>query len=107
MIVTTTNKYAVAANQVMMAPVKLLTAIRNPWFCNLHFSRTLYQGNPDRNHNLWNTVCIERYILHNAGATGMSLHINLTLTMRKYEAYLAIPPPPKKTYFIHLKLKGI
>jgi hypothetical protein len=25
---------------------------------------TLYQGNPDRKHKLWNIVSIERYILH-------------------------------------------
>jgi hypothetical protein len=25
---------------------------------------TLYQGNPDRNHKLWDTVSSERYILH-------------------------------------------
>ena len=25
---------------------------------------TLYQGNPDRNHTLWNIVSSERYILH-------------------------------------------
>jgi hypothetical protein len=25
---------------------------------------TLYQGNPDRNHMLWNIVSSERYILH-------------------------------------------
>jgi hypothetical protein len=25
---------------------------------------TLYQGNPDRNHKLWNMVSSERYILH-------------------------------------------
>ena len=25
---------------------------------------TLYQGNADRNHKLWNIVAIERYILH-------------------------------------------
>jgi hypothetical protein len=25
---------------------------------------TLYQGNPDRNHKLWNIVSSERYILH-------------------------------------------
>jgi hypothetical protein len=24
----------------------------------------LYQGNPDRNHKLWNIVSSERYILH-------------------------------------------
>ena len=25
---------------------------------------TLYQGNPDRNHKLWNITSTERYILH-------------------------------------------
>jgi len=25
---------------------------------------TLYQGNPDKNHKLWNIVSTERYILH-------------------------------------------
>jgi hypothetical protein len=25
---------------------------------------TLYQGNPDRNHKLWDVVSTERYILH-------------------------------------------
>jgi hypothetical protein len=25
---------------------------------------TLHQGNPDRNHKLWNIVSTERYILH-------------------------------------------
>ena len=25
---------------------------------------TLYQGNPDKNHKLWNIVSSERYILH-------------------------------------------
>jgi hypothetical protein len=25
---------------------------------------TLYQGNPDRNQKLWNTISSERYILH-------------------------------------------
>jgi hypothetical protein len=25
---------------------------------------TIYQGNPDRNHGLWNIVSTERYILH-------------------------------------------
>jgi hypothetical protein len=25
---------------------------------------TLYQGNPDRNHKLWNIISSERYILH-------------------------------------------
>jgi hypothetical protein len=43
---------------------------------------TLYQGNPDRNHKLWNIVSSERYILH-AGAAGMLLHINGKFTMEK------------------------
>jgi hypothetical protein len=28
------------------------------------FAATLYQGNPDRNHKLWNMLSYERYILH-------------------------------------------
>jgi hypothetical protein len=40
---------------------------------------TLHQGNPDRNHKLWNIVSTERYILPYAGAAGMLIHINLTL----------------------------
>jgi hypothetical protein len=28
---------------------------------------TLYQGNPDRNHKLWNSVSSEKYILHKLG----------------------------------------
>ena len=35
---------------------------------------TLYQGNPDRNHMLWNIVSTERYIPY-ASAAGMLLHI--------------------------------
>ena len=30
----------------------------------LHVAATLYQGNPDRNYKLWNSVSSERYILH-------------------------------------------
>ena len=35
---------------------------------------TLYQGNSDRNHKLWNIVSIERYILPYTGASGMLLY---------------------------------
>ena len=27
-------------------------------------AETLYQGNPDRNHKLWNTIATKIYILH-------------------------------------------
>jgi len=39
---------------------------------------TLYQGNPDRNHKLWNIVSTERYIQYTpyAGAAGMLILIN-------------------------------
>ena len=39
---------------------------------------TLYQGNPDRNHKLWNMprVSTERLYTPYAGAAGMLLHIN-------------------------------
>jgi ABC-type sulfate transport system substrate-binding protein len=33
------------------------------YFASL-LAATLYQGNPDRNHRLWNIVLAERYILH-------------------------------------------
>jgi hypothetical protein len=36
----------------------------------------LYQGNPDRNHKLWNIVSTETYNITYAGAAGMLLHIN-------------------------------
>jgi hypothetical protein len=36
----------------------------------------LYQGNPDRNHKLWNIVSTETYNIPYAGAAGMLLHIN-------------------------------
>jgi hypothetical protein len=37
---------------------------RNPWFIASLLAAILYQGNPDRNHKLWNIVSSERYILH-------------------------------------------
>jgi hypothetical protein len=39
-------------------------------------AQTLYQGNPDMYHRIWNIVSTERY----AGAAGMLLHINGKLT---------------------------
>jgi hypothetical protein len=38
----------------------------------IYKTTTLYQGSPDRNHQLWNIVSTERY----AGASEMLLHIN-------------------------------
>ena len=46
---------------------------------------TLYQGNPDRNHMLWNIVSTERRYIYTpyTGAAGMLLHINEKFTMEK------------------------
>jgi hypothetical protein len=49
---------------------------------------TPYQGNPDRNHKLWNIVSAGRYILHYAGAAGILLHINGKFTMGKLKSSL-------------------
>jgi hypothetical protein len=46
---------------------------------------TPYQGNPDRNHKLWNIISSEKYILH---AAGMLLHINGKFTMGKLKSSL-------------------
>jgi hypothetical protein len=43
---------------------------------------TLYQGNHDRNHKLWNILSNEIYTPY-AGAAGMSLYINEKFTMGK------------------------
>jgi hypothetical protein len=50
----------------------------------------LYQGNPDRNHTLWNIVSTERYPVYTppAGAAGMLLHINGKFTMGKLKSSL-------------------
>jgi hypothetical protein len=48
---------------------------------------TLYQGNPDRNHKLWNIVSSDRYNPY-AGAAGMLLHINGKFTMGKLKIIL-------------------
>ena len=39
---------------------------------------TIYQGNRDMNHKLWNLVSTEGYIIYNpyAGTVGMLLYIN-------------------------------
>jgi len=52
---------------------------------------TFYQGNPDRNHKLWNIGSTEKYIYHimaYAGADGMLLHINGKFTMGKLKLSL-------------------
>jgi hypothetical protein len=46
---------------------------------------TLYQGNPGRNHKLWNIVSSERYILH---MQVLLLHINGKFTMGKLKSSL-------------------
>jgi hypothetical protein len=48
---------------------------------------TLYQGNPDINHKLWNIVSTEIYTAY-AGAAGMLLHINGKFTMGKLKSSL-------------------
>jgi hypothetical protein len=46
---------------------------------------TLYQGNPDKNHRLWNIVSSERYILH---MQVLLLHINGKFTMVQLKSSL-------------------
>ena len=48
---------------------------------------TFYQGNPDRNHKLWNIVSTKRYTPY-AGAAGILLHINGKFTMGKSKSSL-------------------
>ena len=48
---------------------------------------TIYQGNPIRNHKLWNIVSTERYTPC-ASAAGMLLHINGKFTMGKLRSDL-------------------
>jgi hypothetical protein len=45
---------------------------------------TLYHGNRDRNHKLWNVVSSERY----RGAAAILLHINGKFTMGKLNSFL-------------------
>jgi hypothetical protein len=52
---------------------------------------TLYHGNPDRNHKLWNIVSTERDIyiyIPYASAAGMLLHIDGKFTMGKLKSSL-------------------
>jgi hypothetical protein len=54
-------------NQVMVATVKLMTSTLPKGTLGSVASllaATLYQGNPDRNHKLWNIVSTVRYKLH-------------------------------------------
>ena len=54
-------------NQVMLVSVQsddFNLTNRNPWFSSFLLVATLYQGNPDRNHKLWNIASTKRYILH-------------------------------------------
>ena len=46
---------------------------------------TLFQGNPDENHKLWNILLTEIYTPY-ADAAGMLLHINGKLTMGKLKS---------------------
>ena len=46
---------------------------------------TLYQGNPDCNHKLWNIVSTGRY----TGAAEMLLHMNGKFTMRTLKSLLS------------------
>ena len=49
---------------------------------------TIYQGNPDRNHTLWNVVSSDRLYTPYSGAAGMWLHINGKFTMGKFKSSL-------------------
>jgi hypothetical protein len=65
------HRYSITVNQVMVATVKL-----SRWWFQLNQSiwtlgsvasssaATLSQGNPHRNHKLWNVLSTERYTLH-------------------------------------------
>jgi len=84
-------------NQVMVATVKLCDDFnftkRNPWPSHggdrksSLLTATFYQGNPDRNHKLWNIVSIDMYTPY-ASAAGMLLHINGKFTMGKLKSSL-------------------
>ena len=57
------DRYSITVNQVMVATVKLskwrLTS--NLGSVASLLAATIYQGNPDRNHKLWNIVSTEIY----------------------------------------------
>ena len=56
------HRYSIAVNQVMVATVKLLKWWPRGTIVSVAslLAATLYQGNPDRNHKLWNIVSTER-----------------------------------------------
>ena len=62
-------------------PIGTLAGLGSAAFLTLY----QYQGNPNRNHKLWNIISKERYILAYAGAAGRLLHtcINGKFTMGK------------------------
>ena len=62
---------------------------RNPWFRSF-LAETLYQGNPNKNHKLWNIGSTERHNIYTpyAGAVGMLLHINGMFTTGKLKSSL-------------------
>ena len=49
---------------------------------------TLYQGNPDKNHKLWNIVIIWEIYTPYAGAAGILQHIHGKFTMGKLKSSL-------------------
>ena len=59
---------------------------RNPCSVASLLEATLYQGNPDRNHKLWN-INWEIYTPY-AGAAGMLLHMNGKFTIGKLKSSL-------------------
>ena len=67
-VFSTNGTYSITMNQVMVATVKFPKddfnlAKRNPRFSSILVS-SKPQGNPNRNHKLWNIVLTERDILH-------------------------------------------
>ena len=74
---------------------------------------TLYQGNSDRNHKLWNIVSTERYILHiYAGAAGMFTMGNWNHLFCRKVSFLTTPRdvwsrPTCICGFLYFKLNGI
>ena len=52
------HKYSVTVKSVVKLSKWWLGSVASLW------GATFYQGNPDRNHKLWNVVSPRRYILH-------------------------------------------
>jgi hypothetical protein len=49
------KRYSGTVNQVMKVTIKDLCT-RNPWSGTFLLAATLYQGNEDKNHKIWNMV---------------------------------------------------